>query len=59
MDYSTFLAIVLVIGAWFILSRWILPIFGIRTCGCCCSEDPRPLADQEVNSEVDSEETDI
>ena len=32
MDYSALLTVVLAIGAWFILGRWILPIFGIRTC---------------------------
>ena len=42
MDYSTFIAIVLVFSAWFILSRWILPWFGVPTCmGGGCSAPPR------------------
>jgi len=38
-DIGLFVAI---FAAWFVLSRWVLPAFGIPTCasGACCSADP-------------------
>jgi hypothetical protein len=52
MDSSTFMTLVIVFATWFIVSRWILPWFGIPTCcsgGSCCSVSPRPTDGQKMD----------
>jgi hypothetical protein len=50
MNYSSFTTVVLVLSAWFILNRWILPWFGVPTCMCSsCSVAPRTTVTNQVN----------
>jgi hypothetical protein len=43
MSSKEFLLFFLILTAWFVLNRWILPRFGVPTClGGSCAVDPRP-----------------
>lgn len=55
MDFSSFTSVVIVLAAWFILSRWVLPWFGLPTCmsGCCSNSSCATACQQ---SETDQSE---
>ena len=45
-----------VIVVWFVLSRWVLPWFGVNTCmSGACGVDPRPAVTEEVSAPADQE----
>ena len=40
--------------AWIVLSRWVLPFFGVNTCmSGACSVSPPPAVTDEVSSAAD------
>ncbi|GAB6166806.1 hypothetical protein JCM19992_28060 [Thermostilla marina] len=48
MPYQDLLLILVVIGLWYALNRWILPALGIPTCmsGGCCSTTSCSIEDR-------------
>ena len=56
MTSSPFFTVIVVLAAWFILNRWILPWFGVPTCmnGSCCSMPPQMTESQRVDVSKES-----
>lgn len=47
-EFGLFLGVIV---AWFVLSRWVLPWFGINTCmSGSCGVDPRPRVTEKVSA---------
>jgi hypothetical protein len=54
MDFSALTTMVLVLMAWFILSRWVLPWFGVPTCmGGNCAVPQPPTYSQQADQSLD------
>lgn len=52
-EFGLFLGVIV---AWFVLSRWVLPWFGINTCmSGSCGVDPRPAVTEEVSAPADQQ----
>lgn len=54
MGFKDVSLIFAVFAAWFVLSRWVLPMLGVPT---CCSNGCRPVFPTEASSPCDTEGT--
>jgi hypothetical protein len=49
MDISALTTVIIVLAAWIVLSRWVLPWFGVPTCmSGSCSLGPPPTVSQQA-----------
>jgi hypothetical protein len=60
MDIFALMTFVLVLSAWFILNRWVLPWFGVPTCMCgSCSVEQSSNEHQLPKSQGESSDFSI
>lgn len=52
MTWKGFAIILLVLGGWIVLNRWILPRCGVSTC-CCPAPPPRTMISEPDRSAAD------